>query len=183
MEVYFNKEQLFNDLNEAGMLTWNADLLELKVKLVYPQAKLPTMSHEFEDAAWDLYTPIDFILPRMKDGVDGSAIVDIGIIIEFPILAGSRGLPKLIRFHGEVGSRSGLGFKKSITAFPGVIDNGYRNNMAVKLFNRSSEDVEFKSGDRVAQLLIRPFDVYLVRQVDELSSTKRGITGFGDSGR
>ena len=42
--------------------------------------------------------------------------------------------------------------------------------------------IEYSIGDRVAQLVIIPYPQIELKEVDELSSTERGETGFGSSG-
>jgi len=165
----------------------------LRVKRLQDSAVVPSMAHPGEDAGLDLYSPIDLVIPGMKDGVAGSAKVPLGIAVDFPkstlnlssfvpfVTQATVQTPVPINFHGEIGSRSGLGMK-GILAFPGVIDNGYKGEIVVKLFNLGPDDIAISSGDRVAQLLVRPWPIYNVVEVDQLDGSQRGSGGFGSSG-
>lgn len=64
-----------------------------------------------------------------------------------------------------------------------VIDADYRGEIAVALHNDTDETKIVVNGERIAQLVVIPFmkiDDFTV--VDELSSTERGINGFGSTG-
>ncbi|NBW58252.1 dUTP diphosphatase [bacterium] len=159
----------------------------LRVKRLVDSAVVPSMAHPGEDAGLDLYSPVDLVLPGMKDGVAGSVKVPLGIAVDFPKAQISLDsideikIPQVINFHGEIGSRSGLGMK-GVLAFPGVIDNGYKGEIVVKLFNLGPDDITIKNGDRVAQMLVRPWPIYNVVEVDQLEQSQRGSGGFGSSG-
>ncbi len=81
----------------------------------------------------------------------------------------------------RVEGRSGVGFKKHIFPHFGIIDNPYRGDMGIKLYNFGTEPQTFKPGDKVAQLIIYPLIQANVSFVDEVSETKRGEKGFGSS--
>lgn len=75
--------------------------------------------------------------------------------------------------------------KKSIIVPKGVIDEGYRGELFAQLINVGKHDVVIHHGDRLIQLImherhIKNFDVI---EVDELSESERGETGFGSSGQ
>ena len=164
----------------------------LRVKRLVDSAVVPSMAHPGEDAGLDLYTPQEVVVPAMRDGVAGSVKVPLGIAVDFPKTSVTVETfidfamapilkPMPINFHGEIGSRSGLGMK-GILAFPGVIDNGYKGEIVVKLFNLGPDDIVLKQGDRVAQMLVRPWPIYNVVEVDQLEQSQRGAGGFGSSG-
>jgi dUTP pyrophosphatase len=84
--------------------------------------------------------------------------------------------------YGRVAPRSGLAWKKSIDVGAGVIDEDYRGNVGVILFNFGDEDFVIKQGDRVAQLILEKISTPEVEEVDELPETSRGDGGFGSTG-
>lgn len=64
-----------------------------------------------------------------------------------------------------------------------VVDADYRGEVTVALHNDTDEARIVVNGERIAQLVVIPFmkiDSFTV--VDELSSTERGINGFGSTG-
>lgn len=78
--------------------------------------------------------------------------------------------------------RSGLAWKNSIDVGAGVIDEDYRGNIGVVLFNLSDVDFNVTRGDRIAQLLLEKIITPEVVEVEELIETERGDGGFGSTG-
>jgi len=64
----------------------------------------------------------------------------------------------------------------------GVIDSGYRGEIKVRMSTPLLGGVEYKVGDRVAQLVIMKLPWVNLQEVDELSDTDRGEGGFGSTG-
>jgi dUTP pyrophosphatase len=87
---------------------------------------------------------------------------------------------------GLVLPRSGLAARHGVTIpnAPGLIDAGYRGELRVLLLN-ADPDVAFDVavGDRIAQLLVVPFEAAPLEEADSLDDTARGHGGFGSTGR
>jgi dUTP pyrophosphatase len=67
---------------------------------------------------------------------------------------------------------------------PGLIDSGYRDELAVLLVNTDPEaPYEIHRGDRIAQLVIQRVETAEFIEVDALSRSERGLGGFGSTGR
>jgi dUTP pyrophosphatase len=67
---------------------------------------------------------------------------------------------------------------------PGLIDAGYRDELAVLLVNTDPDQpYEVRRGDRIAQLVIQQVATAAFVEVDELSASERGLGGFGSTGR
>ena len=128
------------------------------------------------------------ILPEYK--TPGSAGFDITIIEDFTLHPN-----ELHNFHTGIKleipqgycilvfPRSSLGQTKVIIPnSAGVIDSDYRGEIKVPLLNLSDENIEFKSGQRVAQCLLVQVKQATLVQVEHLSDTIRGIGGFGSTG-
>lgn len=84
--------------------------------------------------------------------------------------------------YGRVAPRSGLALKNSIDVGAGVIDEDYRGNVGVILFNFSDLDFDVKKGDRIAQLICERIAYPKLVEVDTLTETVRGEGGFGSTG-
>ena len=84
--------------------------------------------------------------------------------------------------YGRVAPRSGLTVKHGIHIGAGVIDPDYMGEVKVAMFNLGLAPVEFKKGDRVAQLILERCEVPAVVEVDILVATSRGEGGFGSTG-
>tara|TARA_R100000664_G_scaffold8003_1_gene13349 strand:- start:200 stop:622 length:423 start_codon:yes stop_codon:yes gene_type:complete len=140
--------------------------MDLKFKKTNDKAVLPRKNHD-NDTGLDVFSVEDITIPAK-----GSAVVDVGL--KFAYI--SHG------FWVKVEGRSGLGFKYGIFPHPGIIDQGYRGDAGIKLYNFTAKDYEVKAGDRIAQ-----FVVYKNHTVEtsesEIIESKRGEKGFGSSGR
>lgn len=87
-------------------------------------------------------------------------------------------------YVGLVFARSSLGFKFDCTLANsvGVIDSDYRGEVKVKIANHSKNEKIIEPNERIAQLVIMPYLVAEYNQVETLSETERGESGFGSTG-
>jgi dUTP pyrophosphatase len=85
--------------------------------------------------------------------------------------------------YGRVAPRSGLAAKHHIDVGAGVIDEDYRGNVGVVLFNHGKEPFKVQRGDRIAQLICEKILYPELEEVSEaLDTTERGTAGFGSTG-
>lgn len=82
-------------------------------------------------------------------------------------------------------ARSGLGVKHGITLSNGVgvVDSDYRGEIFVGLCNVGNTTYEVQPGDRIAQMIIMPVPSFDLVEKEKLSETKRGVGGFGSTGK
>ncbi|MEY2373092.1 MULTISPECIES: dUTP diphosphatase [Lysinibacillus] len=141
--------------------------LEVKIKKVHADAMLPIQANP-GDAGMDLYSIEAVEIPA---GV--AKLIKTGIQIELP-----KGTEAQIR------PRSGLALKHSVTVLnsPGTIDEGYRGEIGVILINHGQEPFIVEKSMRIAQMVIQLVPSIQLVEVDELSQTVRGASGFGASG-
>lgn len=87
-------------------------------------------------------------------------------------------------FVGYVCSRSGLALKKGIQVInaPGVVDCDYRGDVGVILVNLSRDVQVIEPGERIAQMIIAPYERVDFEIADSLDETERGSGGFGSTG-
>ena len=87
-------------------------------------------------------------------------------------------------FEVQVRPRSGLALKNGISVLntPGTIDSDYRGEIKVILVNHSQEDFIIRKGDRIAQGVINEITQAVFAEVEKLSESQRGESGFGSSG-
>jgi len=138
----------------------------LKFEKTHENAKLPTKNHE-SDTGFDVYSIEDKIIPAK-----GSNVVGVGL--KFASIPDG--------YWIKVESRSGMGFKHGILAHPGIIDNGYRGDAGVKLYNLSDKDYEIKTGDRIAQFVLY-LNIQMGIDWGKVELTDRSEKGFGSSGK
>lgn len=75
--------------------------------------------------------------------------------------------------------------KKSIIVPKGVIDPGYRGELFAQLINVGTKPVTVRHGDRLVQMILHEniINDFSIEEVDELSESERGESGFGSSGQ
>lgn len=102
------------------------------------------------------------------------ALVATGIAIALPF-----------GFEAQVRPRSGLAVKHGVTVLnaPGTIDSDYRGEIKVPMINHGDEDFVITRGDRIAQMVIAPAPQAMIEEVSTLDETRRGLGGFGSSGK
>jgi dUTP pyrophosphatase len=105
----------------------------------------------------------------------GRAMVPTGIALAIPE-----------GYAGFVQPRSGLALRHGVTCLntPGLIDSGYRDELAVLLVNTDPDQAyEVHRGDRIAQLVIQRVEEADFVEVEALDESERGLGGFGSTGR
>jgi dUTP pyrophosphatase len=138
--------------------------MELRVKRIHPEAKLPVYGHP-GDAGLDLFAVVDRSL------APGEVFaVPTGIQVAIP--AGHVGL---------IWDKSGISLKR-VHRLAGVVDAGYRGEVQVVMINLGSEPFPIKKGMKIAQMLIQPVVGAAVVESDDLDGTSRGEGGFGSTG-
>lgn len=122
-------------------------------------------------------------------GSDLAAGMDLKAMHDFRLEAHSRLLVKIgiavclpENYYGRIAPRSGLANKYGIDVLAGVIDEDYRGEVGVILYNTSENTVDFKRGDRIAQMILESYSRGNIEEVSDLSDTKRGEGGFGSTG-
>ena len=85
-------------------------------------------------------------------------------------------------FYGRVAPRSGLALKHHIDIGGGIVDEDYRGNLGVILYNHSDVPFTVSRGDRIAHLICQQICYPKLEEMKVLSITERGNRGFGSSG-
>lgn len=163
----------------------------IKVQLLHPDARVPTVNYAGSDLGFDLYCIEDVVL---EPGVPTK--VRTGVAVEGPEGCGF-----------VLGDRSSMA-SKGITYAGGRIDAGYRGEILVCLINlnqpqyslrltrdaqgalttaeleRTDVSVSLHKGDKIIQMSPFQSSTQLeIVAVEELSESTRGAKGFGSSGR
>lgn len=152
---------------------------QIMIKRLSDAAKLPERNHD--SAGIDLFvtriSPISGSSGTVLDGhremvcMPGRVYkAETGIAIEPP-----PGYFALIK------PRSGVSLRNGLSVLAGVVDNDYRGEVAV-IFTIENQ-LTVKAGDRIAQMVLLPYLDVEVVEVEEVSDTSRGDSGYGSSGR
>lgn len=143
--------------------------MHAKFLKTHEDAVLPTANNKTSltgDSGYDLYAVEDVNIQSRS-----SATVPIGLTLA-DMTPG---------YWIRIEPRSGLGFKHNIQPHLGVIDNGYRGDLAVKLYNFGEGDYSVKKGDKIAQLVFYSLIQPEISFADQVTQTDRGDNGFGSS--
>jgi len=143
--------------------------IDIKFKKTHPDAVLPQANNpepSTGDTGFDLTAVESAFIPAKS-----SMVVDVGMSLAH-ISPG---------YWVRIEPRSGLGFKHNIQPHLGVIDNGYRGDMGVKLYNFGENDYVVEKGTRIAQLVVYPLLQPNLSFTDTVTKTSRGDKGFGSS--
>lgn len=145
-------------------------MLQVSLVRLDPELPVPTYARA-GDAGADLYARAGAVV----EAGGGRALIPTGIRIALPE-----------GYAGFVQPRSGLALRHGVTLAnsPGLIDSGYRDELAVILINTDPHHpFEVQRGDRIAQLVVQRVETALFVEVDDLSRSDRGLGGFGHTGR
>lgn len=145
--------------------------INVKIKKLYEDSKVPQYATEGSSGV-DLCAYLEgyssIILKPNK-----RLLVSTGLSMEIPV-----------GYEGQIRPRSGLAVKHGITVLntPGTVDEDFRGEIKVCLFNSSPMPYAINHGDRIAQMVFAKVEKAEFEEVDELQSTDRGDGGFGHTG-
>lgn len=143
--------------------------MKVKINRLVPHAKMPTRATS-GSGAYDVYSTDELLLAP-----EGRYAFGTGLAMEIP--------------HGFVAlvcPRSGLAIKNGVTVLnaPGVVDSDYRGEVKAIVINHDLREPLFvNKGDKIAQLLFVKAEEVEFEEAEELSSTQRGVGGFGSTGK
>lgn len=145
--------------------------MKVNVKKLDSSAVLPTYA-KHGDAGMDL--------TATSKSYDEHGNVCYGTSLAFEIPTGYVGL----LFPRSSNAKKDLILSNSV----GVIDSGYRGEVMFKFKltqRHNCEGLQFRqeynTGDRIGQIIIMPYPQINFIEVDELSSSDRGVGGFGST--
>ena len=139
----------------------------LLFKRLVDLAKVPTYAHD-TDSGMDIYSCESVTIPKFF-----RRTISTGIAAVIPD-----------GYELQVRPKSGLAKNAGVVSSFGTVDNGYRGEICVTLFNHSPNDFEVKIGDKIAQLVLAKVRNALTFEIAEINTeTARGTGGFGSTGR
>ena len=161
----------------------------MKVKKLHPDAVTPAYAHE-GDSGLDLYTVEDVIIPARA-----TKIAPTGIAVVLP--------PNT---ELQVRNRSGItvkgctcrvqriqvGKKRTFVhelqdklcyerVMLGTVDNPYRGEVGIMVYNEENEEVVIPKGTKLAQAVVCPVIIVDIEETDDLPETTRGEGGYGST--
>ena len=119
----------------------------LNIKLLTPTAKMPVRGTT-QAAGLDLFSDQEVTIPRGQQHILGTSVA-----MEIP--TGT---------FGKLEIRSGLAAKHNLGIVAGVIGNDYRGEIKIIVRNHGEHEFKISRGDRIAQLLLLPQQLYAYKQ-------------------
>jgi len=146
-------------------------MAELKVRVVRDTANELPAYETIASAGLDLRAHVN---EPVTLAPGARALIPTGLRLEIPT-----------GYEAQVRPRSGLALKCGLTVLnaPGTIDADYRGDVGVILVNLSTQVQRIGPSDRVAQLVFAPVTQAQWEEVAELSTSDRGASGFGSTGK
>ncbi|KAA6456441.1 dUTP diphosphatase [Acidobacteria bacterium AB60] len=143
----------------------------LRVKLLDPAARLPTVAHPGEDLGYDVFSLAAVVLSPLT-----TTRVRTGIAVEARNPATGEPLGLLVRDRSSLAARG-------IASTGGVIDAGYRGEVLIVMTNLSDQAIQINAGEKIAQMIPVPVLTGPVQEMHTLDESARADKGFGSSGR
>lgn len=125
-----------------------------------------------DESGWDLY-----VLPDTSEIIQPHHTVEIrtGIAIEVP-----KGYMGLLFARHNLSSNEGLRPSNCV----GHITSDFRGEITISLHNDSNLNSVIKGGERIVELVVVPYlAVEGIKEVSALHETRRGVKGFGSTGK
>lgn len=180
-------------------------------EVVIPLEKLGQVSNTIKDLMWDCsrlvlkfptemihedrvveYALVDPTMPEIKKATDGSAAMDLYNRLDetIPPFAMGYKIPLNVKLdlnnHWWVllAARSSFAMKHGLLVSNsiGVIDSDYKDELALLVFNPTSEIKKIPKGTRIAQMIFMPTTGCPFKRVDDIESNP-DHKGFGSSGK
>lgn len=139
--------------------------MKIQIKKLTRDTVIPSISN-YGDAGLDLCTTVPATINPMC-----SAVLPTGLAFALP-----HGT------FGQINPRSKLASRYGLIVGACIVDSGYRGEVMVNLINLGDKDIELKSGDKIAQMVVMSHqsDMPIV-EVDHLEESDRGASGINDS--
>ena len=138
------------------------------------EVKTPVRAHD-TDAGIDFFVPENFPETTLQPGED--VLIPSGIRVVVP-----EGYALIAK------EKSGVATKKKLSIGANCVDESYRGQVHIHLFNFSSNLQVIKPGDKIVQFVLIPIGLHqpeLIFESDymeQYSNTERGEGGFGSTG-
>ncbi|KAG6483952.1 hypothetical protein ZIOFF_060745 [Zingiber officinale] len=136
---------------------------ELLVKIISSLVKLP-IKRTPGAAGYDISITHAQDIPARN-----RSLLSTGICIQIPQ-----------NTYARIAPRSSAALQ-GIIIMGGVIDSDYRGEVKIMAFNTTNDDIFLEKQECIAQLILEQISTPSVREVEVLSSTSRGMLGFGST--
>lgn len=162
--------RLSGEISDQSVVSDSSSPLEIQVVLHSPQAKMPEKAHP-DDTGYDVYAAEITQSPHNANVL----IYDTHVSARPPVGYG------LFLFQRSSVSKYDLDLANAV----GVVDRNYTGTLKFAYRRQPQADGSVKTynlGEKVGQIIMLPIQQACLRQVEKLSETDRGSSGFGSTG-
>lgn len=141
---------------------------------------LQVRNDPFPNAGFDLFTPETQVISYNNDTFQGT-LVDLQVKCEMKDEEDGLSIAYKLYPRSSL-SNTPLMLSNSV----GIIDSGYRGFIKASFRNLSIKEYTIEENSRYVQIChpsLKPFIVRMLEHEEELSTTARGIGGFGSTGK
>lgn len=135
----------------------------MKIKLLN-NTQMPKRGRD-GDAGYDLFLNDNTVI------IPGVNVIDTGVCVELP-----KGYAGLLAMRSSI-CKTGLIIQQPL------IDENYRGELHIIIFNPTDRIFTYNCGDRICSLYVFPIYHDELELVDELSESNRGTNWSGSSGK
>ena len=146
-------------------------MLEVKIKKLHKDAVIP----KYETVG---SVGMDLTAVSKEYDEHGNVVFGTGLAIQIPE-----------GYYADLRPRSSISkYDLTLANSVGTIDSDYRGELILKFkpsahYVVNGEGVMYNVGDRIAQIVIKPYPKVSFVEVDDLSETERGTGGFGSTNK
>jgi dUTP pyrophosphatase len=142
-------------------------MIKVKIKKLTENVTLPAYAHK-GDAAMDVIATSRKVVEESDHGY-----IEYGTDLSFQLPEG---------YYMDIRPRSSVSNTGLILANScGVLDSNYTGELKLR-FKWVKGSRMYEIGERIGQIMIKPYPVIEWEEVQELDNTERGEGGFGSSG-
>lgn len=159
------KQSPIYKINDEYSTNNNNNFINLNIKKLNDNLIIPSKG-SIDSAGYDLYINENIQIEPYQ-----TLFIGLGFAIEIP-----RGYYAMIVPRSSVG-RDGISLMNTI----GVIDADYRGEVKAILKSNNALPIRYSKGKALLQMIIMPVTLTKIEVVTELSTTERGVGGFGST--
>ena len=178
LELKVLRGELAKEFKMLGIAKAGDVGIDLPVALPYVDGYEEELEKYYGECKQHNVDPVEYMVNSIKHGVivinpGERHLIPTDIKIELPE-----------GYWASIEARSSTS-KRSLIVPKGVIDEGYRGQLFAQIINVGNEPVRIYHGDRLVQLILHKREVmnFDIIEVDELSESERGESGFGSTGK
>ena len=155
--------------------------VNVMMKRLRENAIMPRYAHSTEDSGMDVFAAAiavkenDEWVEYSQYAIDPNETVLVKTGFAYAI-------PEGTEFQARPTSGNSLKTMIRVANAPGTLDAGYRNEVGFIITNTGDSPIVIHENDKIGQIVLCPVLHAVVKEVDELPESLRGLNGYGSTG-